>query len=94
LAVGLFVEAEILGRVAHNIYRVPRSALQANEQIYIVRDDNTLEFRDVHILRVVGEDIYISDGLESGETVCLSTLNNAIQGMRVRPVVEAELPSS
>jgi RND family efflux transporter MFP subunit len=94
LAVGLFVEAEILGRIAHNIYRVPRSALQANEQIYIIRDDNTLEFRDVHILRVVGEDIYISDGLESGETVCLSTLNNAIQGMSVRPVVEAELPSS
>ncbi len=31
LAVGLFVEAEIAGRVAEDIYIVPRSALQANK---------------------------------------------------------------
>jgi len=94
LAVGLFVEAEIIGRVAENIYIVPRSALQTNKQIYIIDADNKLVFRDVDILRIVDEDVYIRAGLESGEVVCLSTLSSAIQGMTVRPVVDGELPSS
>ena len=88
LAVGLFVEAEILGRVVENIYIVPRSALQANNQIYIIGADNKLEFRDVNILRVVDEDVYIRDGLQAGETVCLSTLSNAVPGMTVRPLLQ------
>ena len=37
---------------------------------------------------------YISEGLEQGETVCLSSLVNAIQGMTVRPVVAGEAASS
>jgi RND family efflux transporter MFP subunit len=93
LAVGLFVEAEIIGRVADNIFVVPRSALQANKQIYIINADNKLVFRDIDILRVVDEDVYIRAGLESGETVCLSTLSSAIEGMTVRPIVDRELPS-
>jgi len=94
LAVGLFVEAEIIGRVADNLYIVPRSALQTNKQIYIINADKKLEFRDVDILRIVGEDVYIRAGLESGEVVCLSTLSSAIQGMTVRPIVDGELPFS
>lgn len=90
LAVGLFVEAEILGRVIDNIFVIPRSALQSNDQVYIIGQDNTLEFRDVDIARVVGENVYIRAGLKTGETVCLSTLNNAIRGMSVRPVSNEE----
>ena len=93
LAVGLFVEAEILGRVIDNIYVIPRSALQANDQVYIIGEDNTVEFRDVDIARIIGEQVYLRDGLETGETVCLSTLNNAIQGMSVRPVAREERAS-
>jgi hypothetical protein len=73
---------------------VPRSALQANNQIYIINEDNELVFRDVDILRMVDEDVYIRAGLESGEIVCLSTLSSAIEGMTVRPVVDGELPPS
>jgi RND family efflux transporter MFP subunit len=93
LAVGLFVEAEIIGRVADNIYIVPRSALQANQQIYIINADNKLVYRDIDILRVVEEDVYIRAGLENGETVCLSTLGRAIEGMTVQPIVDGELPA-
>ena len=93
LAVGLFVEAEILGRVIDNIYVIPRSALQANDQVYIIGEDDTVEFRDVDIARIIGEEVYLRAGLETGETVCLSTLNNAIQGMSVRPVAREEQAS-
>jgi len=94
LAVGLFVEAEIIGRVVEDIYVVARSALQANKQIYIIDADNKLVFRDVDILRVIDEDVYIRAGLSAGEVVCLSTLSSAIEGMTVRPVTDEESPAS
>ena len=86
LAVGLFVEAEIMGREEHNVFVLPRAALQANDQVYVVSGDRTIEFRDVEILRIVEEDVYVTGGFEAGELVCLSTISNAIEGMSVRPV--------
>ena len=86
LAVGLFVEAEILGRVIDDVFVIPRSALQSDNQVYLVADDNKLAFRDVEILRMVHEEIYIHGGLRAGETVCLSTVSSAFEGMTVRPV--------
>ncbi len=94
LAVGLFVEAEIIGKQLNEIFVLPRSALQANEQVYVVSTDNRIQFRDVEILRIVDEDVFISAGFSEGETISLSTLNNAIEGMQVRPVDEAGLVSS
>jgi RND family efflux transporter MFP subunit len=86
LAIGLFVEAEILGRKIDNVYVIPRSALQANDQVYVINEQNRLEFRDVGILRVLSEEVYLTTGLAPGETVCLTTLSNAVQGMEVQPV--------
>lgn len=88
LAVGLFVEAEIQGQMVDNVFALPRSAIQANQQIYVVTPENTLEFRDAEVLRIVEEDVYINGGLKPGELVCLSTLNNAFEGMLVQPVAE------
>ncbi len=94
LAIGLFVEAEILGNNVDDVYVVPRSALQANEQIYVLNDENRLQFRDVDILRRVDEDVYIKGGFTSGETICLSTVNNAVEGMLVEPVTKTTVASS
>jgi RND family efflux transporter MFP subunit len=91
LAIGLFVEAEIIGRTRSDIFVLPRSALQANQQIYIIDGDNKLRFRDVDILRAVGEELYIQNGLEPGETVSLSTVSNAIDGMAVRPLTNTNV---
>jgi RND family efflux transporter MFP subunit len=87
LAVGLFVEAEILGREVDGIFVLPRSAIQANEVVYVVNEDSTIEFRDVEILRFVDEEVYVVAGVEPGETICLSTVSNAVEGMTVRPMV-------
>ena len=94
LAIGLFVEAEIIGNTVDNVYIVPRSALQANEQIYVLSSEYRLQFRDVNILRTVEEDVYITSGFKSGETICLSTISNAVEGMLVEPVTETGVLSS
>ncbi len=94
LAIGLFVEAEIIGNTVDNVYIMPRSALQANEQIYVLSSEYRLQFRDVNILRTVEEDVYITSGFKSGETICLSTISNAVEGMLVEPVTETGVLSS
>jgi RND family efflux transporter MFP subunit len=94
LAVGLFVEAEIMGRLVEGVFVLPRSAIQANRQVYVIDRDNRLQFRDVEIVRSVDEGVYITRGIESGETVCLSTVSNAVEGMLVQPTDAAEALAS
>lgn len=84
LTVGMFVEAEILGREVADVVVLPRTALQANDQIYLLGEDNRLEFRDVAILRATGESVYIQGGIAEGELVCTSRLDAAVEGQLVR----------
>jgi RND family efflux transporter MFP subunit len=84
LAVGLFVDARIHGKVANNIAIIPRAALRKDDQVLIVDVDNRLIFRDVTVLRMVNDQVYISAGLNSGEQLCISALDNALEGMSVR----------
>lgn len=88
LTVGMFVEAEILGREVADVVVLPRAALQANDQVYLVGTDNRLEFRDVAILRETGETVYIQGGIAEGELVCTNRLEAAVEGELVRRVDE------
>ena len=88
LTVGMFVEAEILGREVADVVVLPRAALQANDQVYLVGEDNRLEFRDVAVLRATGETVYVAAGIAEGELVCTSRLEAAVEGQLVRRVDE------
>ena len=83
---GLFVEAEIFGTWFENVIVLPRTALQEGDRVYVVAEDGSLSFRNVDLLRMTGETAYVQGGVESGETICLSALANAVEGQRVRPV--------
>jgi RND family efflux transporter MFP subunit len=87
LAVGLFVEAEILGRTVSEAYVLPRIALRGdavNAQVYVVDSEGLLHFRDVEVLRVERETFIVGAGLSPGDRVCVSALAAAVEGMSVR----------
>jgi len=44
----------------------------------------TLRNRQVTTLRTEGEEIYVTSGLQNGDLVSLTTLSDALPGMRVR----------
>ena len=88
LTVGMFVEAEILGREVADVVVLPRTALQASDQVYVVGDDDRLEFRDVTILRATGETVYVQTGIAVGELVCTSRLEAAVEGQLVQRAEE------
>lgn len=85
LTVGMFVEAEILGREVAGVVVLPRTALQVNDEVYLIGADNRLRFRDVTILRATGETVYIQGGIAEGELVCTSRLEAAVEGQLVQP---------
>ena len=86
LAVGLFVQVEIKGRLVEDIVRLPRSAMRDASQVLVVTPDNRLSFRQVSVLRVEHDEVLISKGLEDGERVCVSPLQTVVEGMRVQAV--------
>lgn len=83
LAVGLFVDAEILGRHERNAIVLPRSALRGDNRVLVV-EDGRLRFRAVEILRAERDDVYVGDGLSAGELVAVSAIEAAVDGMSVR----------
>lgn len=85
LALGLFVEAEIEGRLAPDVVVLPRSALREDSRVLVADKHDRLFFRPVNVLATRGSQVLISAGLENGERVCVSTLDLAVDGMEVRP---------
>jgi RND family efflux transporter MFP subunit len=90
LAVGLFVEAEIEGRIVENVFVLPRAALRRDRtgegahRVLVVDQELRLRFRDVDLLRTEHGRVIVSDGLQPGERVCISPLRAVTDGMRVR----------
>jgi len=84
LAVGLFVEAEIQGHAIDRAFVVPRDALREGDLVYVVDSDGHLRFREVEVLRTERENVIVGTGLEPGEQICITPLEAAINGMRVR----------
>ena len=84
LAVGMYVEAEIEGRLVQNVAAIPRAALRGRDQVLVVSADEHLEFRDVAIFRSTTDAIYVQSGLSNGELVVVSPLDTPTDGMRIQ----------
>ncbi len=94
LPMGLFVDAEIEGRVARSVIVLPRSALRAGDRVLVVDGDSRLRFRDVEVLRLDADQAVVSSGLSDGEEVCVSPLTAAVDGMLVRARSESTPPAA
>jgi RND family efflux transporter MFP subunit len=93
LAVGLFVNAEILGREVLDTIVLPRSALhetEAGPSVLVLEDDGRLRFRAVDVLRLRRDQVILAGDRLTGERVCTSPLRAAVDGMHVRVIGESE----
>ena len=94
LAVGLFVEADIVGRIARDVFVLPLVALRpgnpmdpdAPDAVHVIDAENRLRIRPIEVLRTERELVVIGEGLAPGEQVSLSPLQAVVDGMRVRVV--------
>jgi RND family efflux transporter MFP subunit len=86
LAVGLFVEAEIVGRHVDEAVELPRDALREGDVVLIVDDESNVRTRSVDVLRIDSDRVVIGGGLADGERVVVTALRAVVEGMRVRPI--------
>ncbi len=84
LAVGMYVQAEILGREVVGVAVLPRAALRDGDHVLVVDADDRLRIRRVEVERTTRSEIVIRSGLKQGERVCLTALAVVTDGMRVR----------
>ncbi len=83
LAAGLFVTAEIQGREIDNSVVVPRAALRGNDQVFVARDDDTLEIRKVAVASSDRNRAILIGGVEPGERVITSPVRGAADGIEI-----------
>jgi RND family efflux transporter MFP subunit len=86
--VGLFVSAEIDGRIVDEVIVLPRAALRDGNRVLIVDPEGQLRFRSVEVLRIYRDEVYVSAGLAEGELIAVSPLQTVVDGMRVRVIRE------
>ena len=83
LRVGSFVNANIEGRELGNIVTLPRFVMRAGNNVWVVDDSGHLRNREVTLLRTGGDVVYISDGLDDGDRVSLTTLDSSFDSSEV-----------
>jgi RND family efflux transporter MFP subunit len=86
--VGLFVNAEIIGKTLSNIGEIPRRAVLEGNRVIVVDEKNKISFRDLTIPRLTRDTALVSGGLEEGERVVLTRLSTPVTGMEVEIQME------
>ncbi len=94
LAVGMFVEAEILGRSSGEVAILPRSAMRSGDQVLVVDPEGKLRFRNVDVYRMERERVLVRAGIDRGDRIVVSPLETAVEGMTVHVLSSnTEIPS-
>ena len=88
LAVGMFVEAEIMGRRAKGVIILPRAALRGESRVLVVDSEDHLHYRSVEVLLTDRKQVILKSGLQAGERVCLTSLDTVVDGMQVETLEE------
>jgi RND family efflux transporter MFP subunit len=93
LAVGMFVEAEILGNWINGAYILPRGAIRGSDTVYVIDEENRLRFRKVNVFKQEKERVIVRGGLETGEKICISPMESVVDGMQVQLAERQEVQS-
>lgn len=83
LLVGEYVDVEIEGVAMANVYRIPRAALQAGNEVWVVGGGGTVGIVPVRIFQRADDEAYVTGALEAGQRVITGGVQFAIEGMRV-----------
>ncbi|WP_298914044.1 efflux RND transporter periplasmic adaptor subunit [uncultured Algimonas sp.] len=77
LAPGLFLDAEIEGRIFEDALVIPRDGLRVDDEIYVVDDKGQAEIRTVSVIDANPQRAVLSAGVEAGELVVLSPMERS-----------------
>lgn len=83
---GQFAKIRTVGETLSGVVAVPKRAIrdiQGIKQVAVVKDDDTVEVRNIKIGREVGEDVEVTEGLTGGERIVPEAQGRLRSGMKV-----------
>jgi RND family efflux transporter MFP subunit len=89
---GAFVSLIVPDRIWPQTFRLPETAVRNSDHVFVVVDGK-LERRAVRLIAWDGEDAIVDGSLENGDTVLVTRLTEATEGVRVREPSMADAPS-
>lgn len=84
LRVGTFVEAEITGKIAKDVFVIPRVFLWEKDKALAVDQKDHLRIRELKILRSNRNQAIIQSGFEAGDRLCISAIEVPQDGAKVK----------
>ena len=89
LSLGEFVEARLFGPNIE-VFEIPRSAFREKNTLLIIDGENRIETRNVLTLKQTRDFVWVTEGLQNNERVCLTPLDIVSKGMKVRLASDQE----
>ncbi|WP_290494707.1 efflux RND transporter periplasmic adaptor subunit [Hyphomonas sp. UBA4494] len=90
---GMFVRANFVAGMYENVITLPQSVVSrtptGEASVMVVKDDNTIEQRAIQVEQYNDNSWIVLDGLEEGERVAVSNLQNLRAGVTVDPISNA-----
>lgn len=90
LLLGAYVTVDLTGEPLPGIITIPRDAIHEGGTVWLMRDNKTLEIREVDVLWKNRTSAMVRGGLAPGEKLITSPLSFASEGM---PVADVDAPS-
>ena len=84
LMVGQFVEAEIPGRLLHDVIILPRKVMRAGDEVLVITADNRIERRNLEVVWRDRDNVIVRTGLNVGDRISLTQLPYAPDGSQVK----------
>jgi RND family efflux transporter MFP subunit len=94
LRIGQFVRARIQGRTLDDVFVLPRAALREGSQVLVVDEESHLQRKTVKVAWSDDERVVVSEGLDTGDVVTLTSLSIAASGTLVRATIDGRLPDT
>ena len=88
---GMFCKVEVPGKTLEGVYILPRQAVTHEHTVYTVVEDR-LRTTPVTVLRMEGHNAYISDGLNQGDTVIITRLEDPLEHSLVKIALPGKTP--
>ena len=84
LPIGSFVSAKIYPTKEYKFIKIPRSAIINNRQVILINDSNQIYFQNIELVRTDKDFGYIAEGIEDGQRISITSIEDGINGMKVR----------
>ena len=94
LAVGLYVDAEVEGRLMVDAVQIPAEGLRAGDKVFVLTGEGLLDIRQADVVHRSRSNALLSAGVEPGEQVVVSAIRNPVRGMRLQTIDSATIADS